>query len=120
LTDDRNRGGRWGDRLGTLPPDDGRLRPSPPNNANVLAELASQVGTGRGERRSRTAMHVRSLWMLTGVTVVAVGVVTAAAVPATPVPRAVHANVDVSRLHNDEAENAIAINPTDPANIVAM
>ncbi len=36
------------------------------------------------------------------------------------VPRTAPANVDVSVRHGDEAEDAIAINPTDPHNIVAM
>jgi len=36
------------------------------------------------------------------------------------VPRTAPTNVDVSVRHGDEAEDAIAINPTDPHNIVAM
>src|SRR5690242_16795963 len=48
------------------------------------------------------------------------GVVAIAALPAEAHPRSVPPNVDVTTAHGSEAEDAIAVNPTNPKNIVAM
>ncbi|HEX9234707.1 MAG TPA: hypothetical protein VF972_00340, partial [Actinomycetota bacterium] len=37
---------------------------------------------------------------------------------AAPRPSSIPANVDISRRHGNEAEEAIAVNPTNPNNIV--
>jgi BNR/Asp-box repeat protein len=51
---------------------------------------------------------------------VAIASLAATAAPAATVSTPDPVNFDVSAMHGNEAENAIAINPTDPSNIVAM
>ena len=64
--------------------------------------------------RRRNAVIVTGPWTV----VLAVATVVLMASPATAAPTP--PNFDVTAAHNNEAENAIAINPTDPQNIVAM
>ena len=64
----------------------------------------------RGRTTSFTGLPVAVLavaWLL---------VVAASAAGAAPIPR----NVDISRAHGNEGEHAIAVNPTNPQNIVVM
>ena len=65
-------------------------------------------------------MHARRLIAL-GATLAALGglaVLVAKAAPATAAPTPT--NVDVSLLANNDAEDAVAVNPTNPSNVVAM
>ena len=62
-------------------------------------------------------MHARRLAVLSASLIALVGItaaLTATAAPATP------ANVDVSQLPNNDAEDAVAVNPANPSNVVAM
>src|SRR5437879_4825120 len=51
---------------------------------------------------------------------VVTGLLAFATVPSSAHARSIHANVDVSVAHGNEAEDAIAVNPTNPRNVVAM
>ena len=66
-------------------------------------------------------MHARRLAVVAAVLAALVGLaaLVAKAAPATVAP-STPANVDVSLLTNNDAEDAIAVNPTNPNNIVAM
>jgi hypothetical protein len=62
-------------------------------------------------------MHARRHAVLSASLIALIGTtaaLTATAAPATP------ANVDVSQLANNDAEDAVAVNPTNPSNVVAM
>ncbi|MDP9344082.1 MAG: glycoside hydrolase [Actinomycetota bacterium] len=65
-------------------------------------------------------MRARLSWMITGsvVALLAAAVVMPLAVPAAAA--ALAANIDTSTMHGNEAEDAIAVNPTNPKNIVTM
>jgi hypothetical protein len=65
-------------------------------------------------------MRTRALLRLPIRTAVVLAVAATMATPAYAAPRSVPTNIDVSAQHNDEAENAIATNPTNPNNLVAM
>src|SRR5437764_80458 len=61
-------------------------------------------------------MHVRRLVVLGAFLMALVGTVAALTATAASTP----ANVDVSVLPNNDAEDAVAANPTNPSNVVAM
>src|SRR5689334_5668353 len=61
-------------------------------------------------------MSARRLAMLSACLIAVAGTAAGVAATATGTPT----NVDVSVLQNNDAEDAVAVNPTNPSNVVAM
>ena len=62
----------------------------------------------------------RSVPVLAAIALLGSMTVPVGAVPAGAAVRPIPPNFDVSAMHGNEAEDAIAINPTDPSNVLAM
>jgi hypothetical protein len=66
---------------------------------------------------SRRIVQVLTVWCSA---VVAVGLMASMALPTSAAAQPIPANFDASAMHGNEAEDAIAVNPVNPSNVVTM